>query len=552
MNHKGKLLILFISVVLLVLWACVPDEFTKDYNTDILYEPSFTGPVAYGALSIEDILANADSTGMIYTDSNDLIYIAFREHLDDITAADWIKIPDQQFIQIYYDYPYDVAAATLGNPGDTIPHMISKHYPFSFGDKGQVDSVYIKHGFLRNRTRSTLKHKGILTSYSENIKKDGQPYYKETIISDASGDFTNEDLIPLDGYWVYLDNETNPDTSYLVIDFVYYMINSGEDITAGEYVSMTKSFEEIEYEVVYGSVGDYDTTLIEDEVFDFELFAGDFSGIIYFENPRFRLIVDNSVGVPIGIDLYNVSAYYASTNTTIDLEFEPGSTPFIIKAPKLNELGKTITTTIQVDSTISNLNELTNSNISQFRFSASALTNPPGSDLTGNFVLDTSKLSVDYEIELPLNIRIEDFKLEDTVEFSLTGFNVEQMDFEINSLEIKILTTNWMPIDINLQVLMVDSAYNVLDSLFNADNTNILPSGNVVNGIVTLPSEEEVTVHVVSDNFEAVKETKYLIINATIESTDEGQTPVKLYSHYSIDFRVSLSLDAKIESTGGN
>ena len=109
-----------------------------------------------------------------------------------------------------------------------------------------------------------------------------------------------------------------------------------------------------------------------------------------------------------------------------------------------------------------------------------------------------------------------------------------------------------MPIDINLQVLMVDSAYNVLDSLFNADNTHILPSGEVVNGIVTLPSEQEVTVAIVSDNFEAVKETKYLIINATIESTDEGQTAVKLYSHYSIDFRVSVTLDAKFESTGGD
>ena len=552
MKHKGRLLILFIAVVFLFLGACVPDEFKKEYNTDIVYEPSFKGPVAYGALSIEDILNNADSTGMIYKDTSGLIYVAFREHLDEIIVGDWIEIPDQQFVQIYYDYPVSVPDSLLGPVGDTMPHEANRLFPFEFPNNTRIDSVLIKSGNLRTRTRSTLLHEGVLISKSDFIKKDGQPYYQETIISDASGNFTDEFLTPIDGYWIQMDNESNPDTSFLKIDFEYYLINSGQNITAGEFVSVTKNFEDVVYEEVYGAVGDYDTTLIEDEIFDFELFAGDFSGIIYFENPRFRLYIDNSMGVPIGINLFDVSAYYASTNDTIDLVFTPGTTPFIVKAPRLNQIGQTVTTTIQVDSSISNLNELTNSNISQFMFSAGVLTNPPGSDTTGNFVLDTSRLAVDFEIELPMNLRIEDFLLEDTAEFSLKGIEIEQGDYEIKSLEVKILTTNWMPIDINLQVLMVDSAYNVLDSLFNEDNTHILPSGEVVNGIVTLPSEEEVTVAVVSDNFEAVKETEYLIINATIESTDEGQTPVKLYSHYSVDFKVSLKLDAKFEISEGD
>ena len=355
---------MFISAVFVFLGACVPDEFKKEYNTDILWEPSFTGPVAYGALSIEDILNNADSTGLIYKDSDNLMYVAFREKLEEIIAGDWIEIPDQQFVQIYYDYPVSVPDSLLGPVGDTMPHEANRLFPFELSNNARIDSVLIKSGNLRTRTRSTLHHEGILISKSDFIKKDGQPYYQETVISDASGNFTNEFLTPIDGYWIYMDNESSQDTSFLKIDFEYYLINSGQDITAGEYVSVTKNFEDVMYEAVYGSVGNFDTTLIEDEVFDFELFEGDFSGVIYFGDPRFKLFVESSMGVPIGINLFNVSAYYAATDTRKDLVFTPGTNPFVINFPKINEIGQTKSTTIQVDKDNSNIHELTNSNIS--------------------------------------------------------------------------------------------------------------------------------------------------------------------------------------------
>lgn len=547
MNIKASLIILFVSSIIFLFGTCVPDEFTKEYNTDVLLEPFLTAPVAYGSLSIEDVLENADSTGLIYMDSTNLMYVAFRENLDEIIAGEWIEVPDQQFVQIYYDYQVSVPAAALGPVGDTIRHYIRRYYPYEQIHNAKIDSVFVKSGFVRCRTRSTVHHKGILISYSDQIKKDGQSYYQETIISDASGNYSDDMRIPIDGYWIYLDNETNPDTSYLVLDFEYYLINSGQDIEAGEYVSITKDFEVVVFDAVYGLVGDWDTVLIQDEVFDFELFEGDFSGAVYFEDPRFKLFVESSLGVPIGINMFDISAYYASTDTRIDLEFVPGANPFIVKAPGMDEIGQTVSTTIQVDKNNSNINELTNSNISQFRFSAGALTNPPGSDTTENFVLDTSRVAVDFEIELPMNLRVEDFTLEDTVELSLSMD--DDADFEINALEVTILTENWMPIDIHLQAFLVDSAYNILDSLLTGDNKHILRSGTVTDGLVTIPDEDSVTVTVVSGNFEQVKQTEYIILNATIESTDQGQTPVKIYSHYSIDFRVSIMLDAKLEIT---
>ena len=547
MNIKAGVIILFVSAIIFLFGTCVPDEFTKEYNTDVLLEPFLTAPVAYGSLSIEDVLENADSTGLIYKDSTNLMYVAFREELDEIIAGEWIEIPDQEFVHIYYDYPVSVPSAALGPVNDTMPHYETRHFPFELPNEARVDSVLIKSGFMRCHCRSTVHHEGILISYSDYIRKDGQPYYSETIISDASGNFTDETLIPVDGYWVYLDNEMSTDTSFLEIDFEYYLINSGADIESGEYVSVTKNFEDIVYDAVYGSVGDWDTALVQDEVFDFELFEGDFSGVIYFEDPRFKLFVESSVGVPIGINLFDISAYYASTDTRIDLEFVPGANPFIVKAPGMDEIGQTVSTTIQVDKNNSNINELTNSNISQFRFSAGALTNPPGSDTTENFVLDTSRVAVDFEIELPMDLRVEDFTLEDTVELSLSM--EDDQDFDINALEVTILTENWMPVDIHLQAFLVDSAYNILDSLLTGDNKHILRSGTVTDGLITIPDEDSVTVAVVSGNFEEVKKTEYLILNATIESTDQGQTPVKIYSHYSIDFRVSIMLDAKLEIT---
>ncbi|KPK84436.1 MAG: hypothetical protein AMS27_10010, partial [Bacteroides sp. SM23_62_1] len=106
-------------------------------------------------------------------------------------------------------------------------------------------------------------------------------------------------------------------------------------------------------------------------------------------------------------------------------------------------------------------------------------------------------------------------------------------------------------VEINLLVTLVDSAYNVLDSLFNEENKNILPSGVLdANGVVIAPTHHEVILDFPSDRIELIRNTKYAKVNGSFETTNEGQTYVKFYSHYTIAFKLGARADVKLSTTG--
>ena len=99
---------------LLFISSCIPDEFTKDINTDILWTSTVNGPVAFGSLSLEDLLLEFDTTGFVDSDSTGLLYYAYRDSLGSFRADEWIGIPDADFPEVYfYRSPVDIPAALL-------------------------------------------------------------------------------------------------------------------------------------------------------------------------------------------------------------------------------------------------------------------------------------------------------------------------------------------------------------------------------------------------------------------------------------------------------
>jgi hypothetical protein len=313
---------------------------------------------------------------------------------------------------------------------------------------------------------------------------------------------------------------------------------------AGEEVNVDMTFTDLIFQSAYGSFGDYDTLLIDNEQFEFEMFEYEFEGNVYFGDPRINLLIDNSFGLPLGINLFGLSAYSQKTGIETDITFEPGVNPFIINAPDLSQLGQSVITEISVNKTNSNIDEVTNTTLSYIDYSARAITNPGGSATQDNYVLDSSRASVDFEVVLPMDLRAEDFKVEDTVDFDLSDIPDENDDFEIKSLQIRMETTNGMPVEINMQVVLVDTFYNVLDSLFTEETKNVLPSALVdENGKVLAPSQNEVLIDFPPDRLDLIRNTRHAMVSGTFETTDEGQKMVKFYSYYVINFKLGVKTE---------
>jgi hypothetical protein len=167
------------------------------------------------------------------------------------TKFDWLVIPDQYLSNvIFYKPTIDIPAVVLGNIGDTIYKLKIEKAGFVFEHNNSLNNVFLEKGNIYTYTFSTLKHTGYLIIQSNQIYLGNNFYCDTIIIGDASGNFTDSNIKPIDGSILYFDNQSNPDTSFLEFNLEFYLIHSGNDIKAGEEVNVDIAFTDLNFRAV--------------------------------------------------------------------------------------------------------------------------------------------------------------------------------------------------------------------------------------------------------------------------------------------------------------
>lgn len=534
--------------LLIVLVSCVNDEWMGDkYDLTVRWEPGFEGPLVYGDLSIEDMLTKFDTSGYLIEDSTHFLYFIF-DTSETVYADDYVDIPNQDFLQVFFQSDVDIPGSTLGNIGDTINFKQVKSFEWERTNDERLDSVYMKGGEIVIFVTSTIKHTGILTIYSDQIKFNGEQYRQVIEVSDPSGNFSTTVRVPLAGSSVYLNN-SNPDSTYLGMAFEFDLINSGEDILSSEIVSITNSFEELDYQAVYGYVGVYDSLIIDKELIEFSSLPDDFVGRIQLADPQIHLKVGNSFGVPFGIELLDLEARFKDGSMT-PITLDPDVNPVIIDAPTIDQVGQAIITNTAVDSNNSNINQIASTDLTGVQVSVNALGNPTG--VLNNFILDTSHLDINLEVVVPMHLRAEGLEMGEIYDFDIgggDGFSREN----IKSFMFQLETENGLPLEVSTQVYFMDSNENYLDSLFNEQNWNILPSGVVDgNGKVIMTTYNKVEVFLTDSQIDNLFIAEKTMVQIMVETTDEGTRDIKFYSTNSLGFKLGARAEVSVTSEENN
>jgi hypothetical protein len=530
--------------MLLAFVSCMNDEWMADkYDFTVRWEPGFEGPLIFANLTIDDMLTKFDTSGYLIKDSTGFLYFVF-DTSETIYADDYIDIPNQDFIEVFFQGLVDIPGSSLGNIGDTINYKQVESFQWERNGGERLDSVKMKGGEIVIYVTSTIKHTGILTIYSDQISLNGQQYRKIIDISDLSGNFTTTVTVPLAGSSLYLDN-SNPDTSFLEISFELDLINSGADILAAESVHITKSFQDLDYQVVYGYAGVYDSLIIDREVIEFSSMPENFVGRILLADPQIHLKVDNSFGVPFGIELRDLEARFKDGSmTTINLD--PAVTPIIIDAPTMDQVGQKVFSQTAIDSNNSNINQIASTDLTGIQVSVNAMGNPTG--ILNNFILDTSHLDVNLEVLIPMHLRAEGLELADTFNFKIggeQGFGREN----VKSFIFQIETENGLPLDVSTQAYLLDNNGDILDSLFNEQNWNILPSGLIDNdGKVIGTTHKMVEVPLAESQIDNLFLTEKIMIKIMMETTDQGTRDIKFYSTNSLAFNLGARAEVSFTS----
>ncbi len=536
--------IVFLLAGGLMLTTCYKDYYDLDRLSDeIELQLQLVAPLIYGSMSMDDIVERVDSQGYANEFDDGFIYLIYSDTVFSMRADTLVDLPDQFYTKYYIDSDIEIPIWIGSEVGDTVPFYQSEKFEFELDGNDRMDSILIKGGQIVIDVRSTFRHAGILTiSSSQILNTDLDTFSTIIVISDPSGGFTDQQIFLSDGYSLEISEENN--TSYLQINYKLDLINSGDPINPEDVCEIQTNFLGLNYYNIFGYIDSRNLIEVSGS-FDIPLYADnpELASLI-FADPRINIFTSNSVGIPIEIELDSFIATSSRDGSEIELDITEGH-PFQIGAPGMDQIGERIDTEININRETSNIDDLFAAAPSGITYNLIGRT-ASGTEADQHFVLDTSGLDLTLEFLLPLDFRSTGFSLQDTLEFELAedGIDTSLVKFA----QVNMTTLNELPIELMLQVYLLDETYTVIDSVFNADA--VLLGASIVNAEGKLEEATEETNSVIfpADKLGRLENVSFMLVEARMITSESGNKFVKLYSQYSLDFKISLLANLRINN----
>lgn len=542
MINKRRTTIIAYSLVAVVmtftLASCVKDNFELDKLMGVEWNPNLAVPLVYSSLSIADMLEKQGSEGLVVVDGDNFCSLVYKGNLFSLVAEELIEIPNNQPPPFVLSLDNGQISA-LGIAGTiTIPY--SQTIAFDSGNNGpKIDSVIFKMGSIDVSLSSDFQYSGQIKVTLPGARKNGLAFTK-TIAFTYTGTVpvTNISSSDLAGYKFDM---TNGGTTFneILANFEVTLSGSGNPISPSDQLSLSINLNNMKFDKIFGDIGQMSITPDVDSV-DISVFKNVLGSATFsLVDPRIKVIISNSYGVPIQASIAQFLGY------------SPGSTPYAItgspnplpiQSPTFSQIGQVLADSFSLNNTNSNIATVINNTPKYLIYQLNSQTNPAGGSTHNNFVLDTSKLMVDMEIELPLYGKASNFVLVDTIPFELTSTLPEEVEWAL----IRTFNSNGFPFDVDMQVYFADSLYTKLDSLV-VPNQVLLKSGvvNINTGLVTSPTPTTYDATLTKARLNNLKTAKYLLVKASANTANGGNTNVKIYSHYKIDFKLGVQVQLK-------
>ena len=510
-------------------------------SDEIEIHTDLVAPLIYGSMGMGEIVAELDSTGYVEEFPDGLIYLTYADTVVDVMVDTLELVIDGLYTEIYYDTEVGGDPNFIGsNIGDTIHFQKSQNFGFETSGNNRLDSIAFKGGELLTEMESTFLHAGFLTISSAYILDANRNPYTYTVqISDPSGNFTWSESLDLDGYFLKTDQQG--DSSIFRMDYDLALINSGNPVNPGDFCEINSNFLDMGFYSLFGFIDPGDV-VTESGVLDIPIYA-DFPELSHLKlaDPRINIYTESSMGIPFELTLDSVIAT-AEDGSTETLEIYEGN-PFIIPAPGIDMVGETAYGEFYINNQTSNFQDLLN--IAPHTLSYKVI-GDIGSQSQNHFLLDTSRFMTETEFLLPLDLLFTEYSLTDTLEFALGEDGIDTSI--IKEVVVSISLVNELPIELGLQVYMLDENYTVLDSLLNGDPVFLAPSEVDSEGKLSDPSETSLNIDFPAEKLGILEQTEFLWIEARMVTAESGSQFVKFYSNYTLDFEISFYAELRINN----
>ncbi|MCK9203236.1 MAG: hypothetical protein M0P58_02230 [Bacteroidales bacterium] len=542
-THDQLFPFLFILSLFTLLSSCSKDDFDFDKMTDPDWSPTWSAPLIHSNLTLHDILKKG-GTLFIEDPVTHQLTLEYGNSLFSQSAEQYLQVPDQKDMKIE-----SAAINIVVGPGDSTYFDIEAPYSFSTSQEGQVfDSIFVKTGAFDMDISSQINHSIKVIIRLPNAVKNGKGLEITTNLPYA-GTLPVQKTISIDlsGYTIRLNN--TPGHVNEIIPSAH-MIIYGDDNPNNSPYTFTAICDliNLKFSKIIGYFGQYNYPL-EDTLY-LNLFKNNMSGNIHLEEIDLFLKTTNSIGMPIQLTFNDLIAH-SDKNPPYTVNIADPSTgfpnPITIPSPDLAHMGTSVDTTFQFGENNSNIIPAINLSPTYIYFNINGMSNPANNPAFKNFVYDTSRFSVDFDVVLPLFGAISGFYVEDTVDFDFDIPNQASM------VDFKVRTENHFPLNAEIQIYFADKDYNILDSLFSSSNHQILVAAPVGPApdyrVIENPPIKSYTFSpdpFYKEDLERLKQTRFLMIQAKLSTY--AQDLVKIYADYKLD----VKLAAKITITSQN
>lgn len=504
----------------------------KNFETD--WDVDLAAPIARSDLKIKNFFKDS----LFQTDAGNVLHLAFSKAMASFRLDTLLKIPDTLIVNSFVVIPHLYVAP--GQP--LIGFPITQEIDFDINNGVELKKVIIDQGTLKVKYVNTYTQPLTFSLTLPGATRYGNPFIINETIPPGTAGITK--YYDLNNYSILL-NGLNGNKSNSLVQSVLISVPSyaqGDTTRNGQSVEADISYTKLVPAYVEGYFGQqnidikYDSTALNLnknlEVSNLQINSASIN---------FRIV--NEFGVDINAQLTNIKSVNSAKNTSVLLNAQGLSNININRAGKTSNLSNPVfpsVKSIPVNTGNSNLKQFLDNVPDYIAYQGKIVVNPLGNvSGTNDFAFLNTGITIFADVDIPLELEADYFKLTTTTPLDLTG--VSQID-NINSGNIIIQATNGFPFEAVLQGYILNDQQQIVDSLFDV-------TGNTIHRGI-LNSNNDVTQAVYTKILVPFSESKlkHLKQCKTIKFVSRFNMPasppdIKIYDYYDLNLVMSVDVN---------
>jgi hypothetical protein len=515
-----------------VVFGC--QKYDLDKIASNAWEPTLAVPIVDSRFNVSSILSRGD-TNTVSAGPDGLISIIYTGRDLDIPASTVFSIPNINLGKGFL--ANEIGIPSTDNFESTASFNSNESFQLGLGSV-DIAEILFNGGNLSVNLSSTFNHPVTVTLTFPDLINNSTPL-SLSLISPFIGVLpsVSNAAQALNGYNLDLTDDGSTFNTFRV-DIQIIIDGNGNAISGNEEINLNFGINNANYDRVFGDFGLQDLYTLKDTI-EFRIFENSTDGYFELVNPTLTFNVRNSFGFPSIFNFLDLRTIDLSTGEEYEMIGFPN--PININYP--STAGQVASTEFQFNK--ENTNNIINvispvPKIMTIDFRHTS--NPFGPPQQLNFLTGNGNLTIESEIEMPLEGLARGFRLVDTIPFDFAQ-SIEQ----IQEVMFRFNFNNGFPVDLFGTLNILDADKNFIASII-PEELNFIQSASVdASGRVSAPTRRVTDVTIDQDRAQQLLVAKYVAVSVESETLGAQQDQmIKLYDDSFLEFKMGMVVKGSV------